>query len=82
MKTYDYKDEQKDVKGKVSDDFLPTYHFLTSMRLKTLDRATERDHWAPSHALRLENRCERHHPQPRRSHADDREEHFQASTKC
>ena len=37
MKTYDYKDEQKDVKGKVIDGFLSSYHFLTSMKLQTLD---------------------------------------------
>ena len=86
MKTYDYKDEQKDVKGKVSSSSDSLHRssihvFIPHRKILSIDWALKRDHRAPSDASGLENRCERHHSQPRRSHADDWEKHFQATAK-
>lgn len=66
-KTYDYNDETKDVKGKVSD-------------LLTIAERENQCHFRVARASpRTEVRDEPHHPQLRRGDADDREEHLQAS---
>ena len=63
MKTYDYKDETKDVKGKVSLISRPALCEIDLMSfLANLDRETQRYHWASDHAPGLEKCGERHNP--------------------
>lgn len=71
MKIYDYKDESRDVKGKVSSNLPVTF----------VDRKTERNHRVTTNAPGLKERSKSNHSQPRRSYADDWEKYLQTSTK-
>ena len=66
MKTYDYKDEQKDVKGKVSS-LNQIYHFSNDWEpnltiFQFTDRTPQRYLRAPANAHRLEKCCVSDHP--------------------
>jgi len=69
MKIYDYKDESRDVKGKVRS--IPTKNLA--------DRETECDLRATTNATGLKERSQSDHSQPRRGNADDWEKHFQTT---
>ena len=71
MKVYDYNDETKDVKGKVS--LLACGARLTTLRA---DGTAERDQRAAEPTLRPEKRCVADNPSPGRGDADDRKEHL------
>ena len=72
MKNYDYKDETKDVKGKVSSN---STH-------PDVDRTPERYPRIAANALRPKECSITHYPQPRRSDANDREEHLPPPSQC
>ena len=96
MKNYDYKDETKDVKGKVGhhqkskilpheeSNFICSIYYnefsLTLPRI-LIDWETQCYSRAPADASGLEKRRQCDHSQPRRSNADDREKHLQTSSK-
>ena len=65
MKTYDYKDETKDVKGKV------IYHSYN-----LLDWTSQHSAGVAIVVAGLEKRYQPNHTQPGRSNADDWKEHF------
>lgn len=70
MKTYDYKDETKDVKGKV------IYHSYN-----LLDWTSQHSAGVAIVVAGLEKRYQPNHTQPGRSNADDWKEHFPTPAK-
>lgn len=68
MKTYDYTDETKDVKGKVKN--------LNNFS----ERKNQRNQRITKFTIGVEERNVADHSKPRRGHADDREKHFQTPT--
>ena len=70
MKNYDYKDEGRDVKGKVKFKYC-------SNQLVHLDWETQRNLRAPANAAGLEKCDGPNHSQLGRGHANDRKEYLQ-----
>ena len=75
MQSFDYKDESKDVKGKVR-----TKKIL--ILLSVIDRSPVSHQRAPADSPRLEERCESDYSKLGRCYSDDREKHLQTTTKC
>lgn len=71
MKNYDYKDEGRDVKGKV---IFKSFNFINLIHV---DRETQRNPRAPTNALGLEKCDGPNHSQLGRGHANDRKEYIQ-----
>ena len=71
MKTYDYKDETKDVRGKVTS--IPMFKDFT---IFNLDRKIKRYQWTSVNVRRLEKRGYSHNTKPGWSYVNDREEYI------
>jgi len=73
MQSFDYKDEQKDVKGKVSN-------LLISYELSVIDRPPVSYQRATADSLRLEKCSQPHYSKFGWSYPNDWKKHFQTIT--